>query len=302
MERLDDILVFASVVAKGSFTAAAKELNKSTSTVSKHISRLEGALALKLLHRSTHNLTLTGPGVIYYQHCSRIIGELEEARANVAGLSQDVTGILRVYSCPGLGQSLVSRAVVDFAAIHGTASIELSIGETITTVIKHGVDVMVSSRDLITESHVNLLWKDIGPVPYAICAAPRYFEQNGVPHAPQDLQKHNCLIHVAQKPVADEWQFSESGKIQAIRVGGSIRSNLESAIVQGAIEGLGIARLPLYSVGGKLASGALKTIFESEIYCDRRLKAYYPRSSYEPRKTHAFIECIERRYKQKILE
>jgi DNA-binding transcriptional LysR family regulator len=265
---------------------------------------LEEALALKLLHRSTHNLALTGPGVIYYQHCSRIIDEVEEARTNAAGLSQDVKGVLRVYTCPGVGQSLVSQAVIDFAAIYGTASIELSTGEMTSNVIKRGIDVMVCSRDLLTESklHVSLLSKDIGPVLYAICAAPQYFEQKGIPHTPQDLQKHNCLIHVVQKPIPDEWQFSENGKLKGVRVSGSFRSNLESAIIQGAIEGLGIARLPLYSVGRKLTSGALKTIFEGEIYSDRLLKAYYPRGTYDPRKTHAFIECVERRYKQRIAE
>jgi DNA-binding transcriptional LysR family regulator len=114
------------------------------------------------------------------------------------------------------------------------------------------------------------------------------------------LQKHNCLIHLTQKPVPDEWHFSESGTIQAIRVSGSFRSNLESAIIQGAIEGLGIARLPLYSIGGKLASGALKSIFEAETHSDRLLKAYYPSSTFAPGKTCAFIECIERRYHQAI--
>jgi DNA-binding transcriptional LysR family regulator len=302
MESVEDIVIFARVVEKGSFTAAAKELKKSTSAVSKHVRRLEESLALKLLHRSTHHLALTDPGAIYYEHCSRIIAELEEARANVTALTGDVGGVLRVHSSPGVGQSLVSPAIIDFAMTYRSASIELSISEITANVIKRGVDVMVCSRDFGRDNlfHSSLLSRDIGPTPYVICGSPRYFEQHGFPGTPEDLQKHNCLIHVTQKPNPDEWQFLRGSRVCTVRVSGSFHSNLEKAVLLAATEGLGIARLPAYSVGGMLASGALKAIFSGEVHSNRIIRAFYPRSKYEPCKTRVFLECVERRYKQTL--
>jgi DNA-binding transcriptional LysR family regulator len=302
MENLEDIVIFARVVEKGSFTAAAKELKKSTSAVSKHVSRLEESLALKLLHRSTHHLALTDPGSVYYQHCSRIIAELEEARANAMGLSGEVKGILRVHSSPGVGQSLVSPAAIDFAGAFADATIELSISEITANVMKRGVDVMVCSRYFGRDSmfHTSLVSRDIGPTPYVICASPRYFDRHGTPAVPEDLQGHNCLTHVTQKRNSGEWQFSRGGDIRTVRVTGSFRSNLENAVLVATVQGLGIARLPLYSVANELAAGNLIAIFQGEVRSDRVIKALYPRSKYVPRKTRVFLEFVERRYKQTL--
>jgi DNA-binding transcriptional LysR family regulator len=302
MENLEDIVIFARVVEKGSFTAAAKELRKSTSAVSKHVSRLEDSLALKLLHRSTHHLALTEAGTVYYQHCSRIIAELEEARTDAAGLSGEVKGVLRVHSSPGVGQSLVSPAVIDFARVHGAVSVELTVSEITANVMKRGVDVMVCSRYSGHDGmfHTSLLSRDIGPTPYVICAAPQYFGQHGIPDAPQALQQHNCLIHVTQKRNPNEWQFVSGNKIRKIPVSGSFRSNLENAVLLAALQGLGIARLPKYSVVRELASGALKAIFDGEVQSDRVVKAFYPRSKYVPDKTRIFLDVVEQRYKQTL--
>lgn len=67
MERLKRMSVFAKVVELGSFTAAARQLQMSVSSISQTVSKLEDELQVKLLNRSTRSIGLTEAGKIYYQ-------------------------------------------------------------------------------------------------------------------------------------------------------------------------------------------------------------------------------------------
>src|SRR5687767_15429540 len=93
---LNEILVFARVVHAGSFTAAAAELAMPKSTVSRKVSELEERLGARLLQRTTRTLSLTDVGRTFYQHCARIVGELEEAEQAVSRLQEIPRGRLRV--------------------------------------------------------------------------------------------------------------------------------------------------------------------------------------------------------------
>lgn len=303
MEHLEDIVVFARVVEKGSFTAAGKELRKSTSAVSKHVRRLEDTLALKLLHRSTHHLAVTESGKVFYEHCTRIIAELEQARADAAGLSGEVKGLLRVHASPGMGQSLVSPAVIDFSEAYESVAVELTISEITSAVMKRGVDVMICSRYYGQEStyHSSLIERDLGPTPYVVCASPAYFAKAGIPQSPPDLEGHNCLIHVTQKRKPNEWQFAAEDDAWTVRVSGTFRSTLENAVLAAALRGVGVARLPEYTVSGDIETGRLRSIFPGMVRSDRMVKIFYPRSKYVPSKTRVFIECLERRYKRAVV-
>lgn len=76
MERLKRMSVFARVVELGSFTAAARQLQMSVSSISQTVAKLEDELQVKLLNRSTRSLGLTEAGKIYYQGCRRMLFEV----------------------------------------------------------------------------------------------------------------------------------------------------------------------------------------------------------------------------------
>ena len=67
MQRPDEMAVFVSVVREGGFSAAAKALQLTPSAISKQISRLEDRLNVRLLNRTTRQLSMTDEGEIYFQ-------------------------------------------------------------------------------------------------------------------------------------------------------------------------------------------------------------------------------------------
>jgi len=292
---LNDLVIFARVVQHGSFTAAAKIFGKSPSYMSKHVTYLENALSLALLHRSTHHVFLTEAGSAFFENCQRILAELDAAKANASGLTSGVGGTLRVHSTPGVGHGLVAPAAVAFMAQHASVHVELSVSATSISLTETGVDLVVGSRDFAEDHyfHSGLLVRNLGRMPHVLCASPDYLARHGTPQAPQDLTGHNCLIHTSRKHDRSVWMFDDgSGEELAVPVDGTFRSNLESAVLLAAVQGAGIARLPCYSVVAELRAGRLQTLLEGQVVSDREIKVFYPKSRFVPSKVRAFIDVL----------
>lgn len=296
---LNDIVIFARVVQHGSFTAAAKLFGKSPSYMSKHVSQLENALKLTLLNRSTHKVFLTDAGSVFFAHSLRILAELEAAKADVSGLGSELIGTLKVHSTPGVGQALVVPAAIEFNALYPAVTVELTVSASSVNLMERGVDVVIGSRDFDNDEsfHTGLFERKLGPAPYVICAAPSYLADRPRPKRPEELAGHNCLIHTTQKPDPRIWNARVEDEDVSVQVDGTFRSNFESAIVLAALKGAGVARLPFYSVASEIRSGALVSLFDSEIVSLRMIKAFYPRSRFVPKKLKAFLSILETRLK-----
>jgi DNA-binding transcriptional LysR family regulator len=138
-------------------------------------------------------------------------------------------------------------------------------------------------------------------MPYVVCAAPEYIRRHGAPAHPKELECRSCLIHLTQKRNPDEWFFADSDDRYSVKVRGIYRSNLESAVLLAAVEGLGIARLSEYNVRTELDAGQLVSIFDGTVQSGRTVKAFYNRSQYVPRKISAFVDLLHKRYKQTVI-
>src|SRR5262245_9583639 len=109
---LNELVVFARVVQAGSFIAAAKVLDMPKSTVSRKVADLEERLDARLLQRTTRKLSLTDAGRILYDHCTRIVSEVENAERAVASLQETPRGLLRVTA--GTNASFLGPIVRDY--------------------------------------------------------------------------------------------------------------------------------------------------------------------------------------------
>src|SRR5258707_4057136 len=98
MDRLTSLTAFVRVVDSGGFSAAGRRLNMSTTMVSNHVQSLEDRLGARLLNRTTRKVSLSEIGKEYYERCTQILGEIEEAD-RLAGAQQSTPrGTLRLYA------------------------------------------------------------------------------------------------------------------------------------------------------------------------------------------------------------
>jgi DNA-binding transcriptional LysR family regulator len=297
VRNLDDLVVFAQVVERRSITAAAKALRMSPSAVSRRLARLEESLHLRLINRSTHHMSLTEGGRVFYRHCARGLAEFDLGMSVAEDLNEETSGLLRIHASLGVGQCIVAPAIIDFAKAYPNIRIELNVSDTRVNLLEQNLDVSIRGKAFTDEGLSNVVSIDsvqLFSAPYVICAAPEYLAANQPLDKPSDLVAHNCLIHTTQI-TADEWWFTEDDRDVKVRVHGSLITNNGTAVYQGVLRGLGIGRLPHYRVSEDIAAGRLKPLFIDSTKSDRSIKAYYSRMRRLPAKLRLFLTFLSKR-------
>jgi DNA-binding transcriptional LysR family regulator len=111
LDNLRSMAVFASVVERGSFSAAARDLGITTSAVSQQVRSLEHEMGVVLLHRSTRKLSLTEAGHAFFQSCQEMVEAAQRGRIRINELRDELIGDLRIATTPELGANHVVPAL-----------------------------------------------------------------------------------------------------------------------------------------------------------------------------------------------
>ncbi|MCB2386433.1 LysR family transcriptional regulator, partial [Thalassolituus alkanivorans] len=138
---LNEMAIFVHVVEAGSFTGAAKNLGLPKSTVSRKITQLEERLGVRLIQRTTRSLRLTDTGNAYYNHCARILSEIEEANIAVTQMQSTPTGTLRITAPVLFGSTVLSSLVAEFMEQHPQVMVDLVLSDQRLDLVQEGIDV-----------------------------------------------------------------------------------------------------------------------------------------------------------------
>src|SRR6266404_1564439 len=141
MDRLTSLTVFARVVDCNGFSAAARRLNMSTTMVSNHVQALEDRLGARLLNRTTRKVSPTEVGKAYYERCTQILADLEQADQIAGALQSTPRGTLRIYTSTHIAR-FVAPVVAEFLALYPDASVELTMGERMVDLVEEGIDLV----------------------------------------------------------------------------------------------------------------------------------------------------------------
>src|SRR5262245_18401240 len=158
--------------------------------VSRRLAALEARLGVRLVNRTTRSLHLTDEGAAYYETCTRVLAEIEEADAAVSAGSAKPRGILRVALPASFGNQHVAPLVPRFAQRYPDVQIALSLSDRTVNVVDEGFDLAIRIADLAGSS---LAVRKLAPNRRVVCASPSYLRSHGAPATPDDLVGHNCL-------------------------------------------------------------------------------------------------------------
>src|SRR6202162_126536 len=127
MDRLTSLTAFVRVVDSGGFSAAGRRLNMSTTMVSNHVHALEERLRARLLNRTTRKVSLTEVGKAYYDRCTQILADLEQADDIAGALQSTPRGTLRIYTATHM-VPFVAPAATEFLASYPNVKADLKRG------------------------------------------------------------------------------------------------------------------------------------------------------------------------------
>ena len=287
MKQWDLLHTFVHVVDAGSFSVAADKLEVSKSLVSKRISTLESDLGTQLLFRTTRRLHPTDAGHALFLKCEHLFSSLEEAEQSVLNLEDVPRGHLRIVCTDILGERYISLAAVRFSKLYPALKIDVHVTSRLVDLVAEGYDLAVRYGRLTDSS---LKASKVFELPHVVCASPAYFEERGKPRKIDDLKSHNCLVATFD-PCAT-WRFRVGGQIVNIDLEGNWRSNNASALINAAVEGMGICRLPELYVREHLKAGRLVSIFDRYRYDVFPVWLVYPNTRYVSPKVRLFIDFL----------
>ncbi len=288
MEDLERMAIFARVVEDKSFSAAARRLNLSKSLVSKHVTQLERSIGVRLLNRTTRALSLTEAGALFYEHCARIVEEMQEAKLAVSRLQTTPRGLLRISAPVAFGRLHVAAAIPDFLAGNPELKIDMVTTDRFVDLAEEGYDVVVR---IMGEPPPSMVVRRLAPVHRRICATPDYFARHGVPKVPKDLEAHNCLTYTYFNP-QDPWRLHGPEGAISVRTIGNLRLNDDDALAEAVLRGLGIALLPTFIVGKDLQAGRLQAVLSDYVPLERHIYAVYLPNRHLSAKVRAFIDFL----------
>ncbi|HEX2825775.1 MAG TPA: LysR family transcriptional regulator [Burkholderiales bacterium] len=284
--------IFARVVEDKSFSAAARSLNLSKSLVSKQVTQLEKSLGVRLLNRTTRALSVTDAGAVLYEHCSRIVEELEEARLAVGRLQAEPRGLLRISAPVAFGRLHVATALPQFLAAYPDLKIDMVTTDRFVDLAEEGYDLVIR---IVDQPAPNLVARKLAPVTRRMVATPEYFARYGVPETPADLEKHNCLTYTYFNP-QDPWRLRGPDGDISVRASGNLRLNDDDALSEAVMEGLGLALLPTFIIGEALQAGRLRSVLAEYIPLERHIYAVYLANRHVSAKVRAFIDYLLERF------
>ena len=291
MDWLTSLTVFARVVESGGFSAAARRLNMSATMVTNHVRSLEDRLGARLLNRTTRRTSLTEIGQAYYERCTQILAELEEADRVAGALQSTPRGTLRLY----VGTHIVrfmAPVVARFLERYPESSVDLTIGERMVDLVEEGFDLAIRPTPPPDSS---LIVRRLATWRHILCCSPRYLERHSPPRLPADLASHNCLRY-AFYPFGDEWRFVDpAGRPVSVRVAGNLLTNSAETLRRVGLSGLGLFLAPSFFVADDLRDGRLVSLLEEHRPVEFAINAIYPHRRHLSAKVRCFIDLAAAR-------
>jgi len=284
-----------AVARMKSFNGAARSLGISGSLVSRHIAYLEKDLGVRLVNRTARSVTLTEAGERYTAFATRILGDIADEDAALAGLRERAEGMISVVSPKWIGSLDLGEAIAQFAIDHPLINVRFEVGgmsDRTYNFIESGFDVAFHTKNL-RDSSVKV--KKISNLKFVLCASPAYLSRRPEITDTRDLADHNCLVH-SNDPV---WHFRYGSRNERVKISHTaFTSNTYLVLQKATLRGLGIALLPLRPIYSEVLEGRLKVLLPEHTVPDRPLFAVYPPGKQPVRKVKVFLDFIQTWFKE----
>jgi DNA-binding transcriptional LysR family regulator len=292
MDQFKQISTFVDVVTRGSLSASARAEGVAPAIIGRRLNALEDRLGVKLLRRTTRQLTLTNEGETFLDDCQRILLDLQNAESQVSERASRASGHLVVSAPAGFGRKHVAPLVPEFLGEHPAVKLTLSLSDRVVNLVSEGVDVAIRIGALTDPSLVGLKLANNRRV---AVAAPSYLTAYGMPARPEDLAQHNCLT-MGNDGSQRGWTFRQNGRALLVKAGGSMSCNDGSVLHEWAINGRGIAWRSIWEVGPEIKAGRLVPVLEQFSAPGDDVHAVYAQRQYLPARIRAFVDFLRQRY------
>lgn len=293
LNQLDGLVAFWKVAEHSGFTAAAADLAVSPSALSQAIRQLEARLGVRLLNRTTRNVSLTEAGQAYLARVAPALGQVIDAGDELNVLQGRPSGMLRLNAAR-VSTTLVLRPLLEgFLREYPNVQLELTNDEGFINIVEKGFDAGIRFGESIDRDMVAVPIG--GPHTVAVVASPEYLRRIPAPRHPDDLARHNCVrLRFAATGAIYKWEFEVDGRLVDYEVGGNLIISDTTFSLDLALEGIGLAYTFEQLAEPYIKAKRLKRVLAAFCPTFPGFYLYYPSRHDQPSKLKALIEYVSR--------
>jgi len=295
MDQLLAIRAFARVVESGSFTKAADSLEMPKATLTKLVQALERHLRVKLLQRTTRQVSVTAEGSSYYEKTMRLLRELDDVDTSFSAAQSRPRGHLRVDMGSSAANLVIVPALPEFFARYPDIRIDVSVSDRHVDMIGDNVDCAIRGGTL---TDMSLVSRQIGKAPWATCATPAYIKSHGTPTHPQQLEREHVIVSYlsakTNRPMP--MTFAKGGQRLDIVGTRMVGVNEANAHVAAGVAGLGVIHTFHFLARPHIESGALVPILQDWQPAPYPFHVVYPPNRHLSSRLRVFIDWIAGRF------
>jgi DNA-binding transcriptional LysR family regulator len=267
--NLDDAALFVRTVELGSLSAAARERNAPVSQVTRALARLEARSGVRLLHRSTHGLSLTDEGDLFLAAARRMLETATVLQAELSGKLAGPSGWVRVSVSSITAQSIIVPSLGALYKRHPQLHLDILAEDRVVDMAREGVDVAIRTGSPAGDT---LVARQIGTLTRDLYASPAYLRRHGRPRSVQDLQAHH-LIGNSANPALNQWTLGRGREATTLQVNGDTRTDNTAIVLSLVLAGVGIGRIVSIVAQPLVAAGQLVPVLP-ELSSDQALPVY----------------------------
>lgn len=281
---IQDLRIFARVAALQNLSAVGIELDVTPGTISKRLQALEDDLRVKLFDRTTRSIRITPEGARFLEHTTRILAEVDAARAAVSSNIDQPSGRLKIAAPSSLARKLVAPAMVSFLTSYPEIDARVDLTDRNVNLMEESYDAVIVNGQLQDSA---LIARRLAPDRHLLVASPTYLAKNGIPKAPADLDQHNCFVAGSSRT----WTLRRKDEEETVRVSGNLQSDDGDLLRWSAIEGVGILRSSALNLVRDIAKGRLVVVLSNyELVTKSAIWIVYSNARHMPPRLRAFVD------------
>ncbi|MGH8435563.1 MAG: LysR family transcriptional regulator [Pseudomonas sp.] len=292
--QLPSLAWFAHVAHHRSFTRAAAEMGVSRAALSQSLKALEQQLNVRLLYRTTRDMSLTEQGQRLFDSLQPALGAIERAVRSLGEAGREPSGLLRVNTSRIAAKKLVEPHLAEFLGRHPQLKLEVVMDDGLANIVAAGCDAGIRLGESLAEHMVAV---PITPVlEMAVVGSPGYFERHGKPATPADLVQHNCLCyrHTSSGAIY-RWEFASpdvEGHTFVVEPHGSLTTNDDDGMIRAALQGVGLVQHMDLAVREHLGDGTLVRVLQRWCKPFPGFYLYVPSREQMPAKVRALMDFL----------
>ena len=289
---LAELQIFAAVAEARSFRAAATRLGVTPSALSHGLRKLESRLGVRLLNRTTRSVAPTEAGARLLATLTPALAEIRQAVGVAGAAAHTLQGQIRLTAPRAAAHLVLMPLIARFLAAHPRMRVELSCDDALVDIVAAGFDAGLRFGESLQADMVAL---PVGaPQRFAVVASPAYLTRHGAPTDPAQLTAHACINLRFPSGRVYAWQFVREGRAFDVRGQGAFTANDQTALLQAAEAGLGLAYTYADHAAPLRAQGRLFAVLDDWLPPAEQMVLYYPSRRLQPAGFQALLDIVRR--------